>query len=277
MKAFRGWGEFLQKQYGEKEWNTWEDSTLIFLGYWTDNGGYYYFHTEPNETYEQTMTDFIKQEVTMAGLPIGYVQYDSWWYYTGTGNGIKTWDTRPDVFPDGLEYMFKTTNMPVALHSKYWSIDNTYAKQNGGKYDFIIDGIGALPLQAEFWEDLFNNASKWGMFMYEQDWLNGELDRVDKLKTDLFLGEQWLTQMHAAAAKQYNSIQYCMANPRHVMQALTLPWVTQARVSEDYHPGGDQWRIGVTSLFVGALGMRPSKDTFWTVRTQPGDPPGVVS
>lgn len=38
MKAFRGWGEFLQKQYGEKEWNTWQDSTLIFLGYWTDNG-----------------------------------------------------------------------------------------------------------------------------------------------------------------------------------------------------------------------------------------------
>lgn len=30
----------------------------------------------------------------------------------------------------------------------YRSIDNTYAKQNGGKYDFIIDGIGALPLQA---------------------------------------------------------------------------------------------------------------------------------
>lgn len=51
----------------------------------------------------------------------------------------------------------------------------------------------------------------------------------------------------------------------------------QARVSEDYHPGGDQWRIGVTSLFVGALGMRPSKDTFWTVKTQPEDPSGVVS
>lgn len=33
--------------------------------------------------------------------------------------------------------------------------------------------------------------------------------------------------MHDAAAKQYNAIQYNMANPRHVMQALTLPWVTQ--------------------------------------------------
>lgn len=69
----------------------------------------------------------------------------------------------------------------------------------------------------------------WKVDLYLQDWLNGELDRVDKLKTDLFLGEQWLTQMHAAAAKQYNSIQYCMANPRHVMQALTLPWVTQVQ------------------------------------------------
>lgn len=39
----------------------------------------------------------------MPTLCYRYVQYDSWWYYTGTGNGIKTWDTRPDVFPDGLE------------------------------------------------------------------------------------------------------------------------------------------------------------------------------
>lgn len=39
----------------------------------------------------------------MPTLCCRYVQYDSWWYYTGTGNGIKTWDTRPDVFPDGLE------------------------------------------------------------------------------------------------------------------------------------------------------------------------------
>lgn len=33
--------------------------------------------------------------------------------------------------------------------------------------------------------------------------------------------------MHDAAAKQYNAIQYNKANPRHVMQTLTLPWVTQ--------------------------------------------------
>ncbi|XP_061171988.1 non-lysosomal glucosylceramidase-like [Saccostrea echinata] len=256
-KAFDGWGEFLQKQYGENEWYTWQDDTIIFLGYWSDNGGYYYFKTEPNKTYEQTMIDLINQEINVAGLNMGYIQYDSWWYYTGAGNGVKTWQPRPDVFPDGLE-----------------SIDNSYAKQNGGKYDFLIEDLGGLPLQQEFWDDLFNNASKWGMFLYEQDWLNGELDRVKKLKTDLFLGELWLTQMHDAAAKQYNSIQYCMANPRHVMQAIALPWVTQVRVSEDYHPGGEQWRIGITSLFVGALGMRPFKDNFWTSKAQPEDKSG---
>lgn len=50
----------------------------------------------------------------------------------------------------------------------------------------------------------------------------------------------------------------------------------QVRVSDDYHPGGEQWRIGVTSLFVGALGMRPFKDTFWTVKNQPGDSSGFI-
>ena len=32
------------------------------------------------------------------------MQYDSWWYYKGIGEGVKTWVSRPDVFPDGFVY-----------------------------------------------------------------------------------------------------------------------------------------------------------------------------
>lgn len=45
----------------------------------------------------------------------------------------------------------------------------------------------------------------------------------------------------------------------------------QARVSGDYHPGHDQWRIGVSSMLAAAIGLRPFKDTFWTTTNQPGN------
>lgn len=35
-------------------------------------------------------------------------------------------------------------------------------------YVFYKVNFGLVLIFQEFWEDLFNNASKWGMFMYEQ-------------------------------------------------------------------------------------------------------------
>lgn len=43
-------------------------------------------------------------------------------------------------------------------------------------------------------------------------------------------------------------------------------------MSIDYHEGLNQWKIGVSSHFADAMGVAPSKDTFWTVSNQPGNP-----
>ncbi|KAK3757744.1 hypothetical protein RRG08_056130 [Elysia crispata] len=40
----------------------------------------------------------------------------------------------------------------------------------------------------------------------------------------------------------------------------TLP-ALQARVGSDYRPGNDQFKIGITAMFVDALNLAPSKDT----------------
>jgi len=40
-----------------------------------------------------------------------YIQYDSWWYYKGKGEGVKTWIARPDVFPDGFVWVFYDYNI----------------------------------------------------------------------------------------------------------------------------------------------------------------------
>ena len=53
---------------------------------------------------------------------------------------------------------------------------------------------------------------------------------------------------------------YCMPYPRHLLQSLEIPVVTQTRVSDDYQPGNDQWKIGDTSILSGALGLAPFKD-----------------
>lgn len=63
-----------------------------------------------------------------------------------------------------------------------------------------------------------------------QDWLNVQFDKIKALKTNLTLGELWLTQMNEAAKTNDVFIQYCMANPRHALQSLTLSQVTQVQL-----------------------------------------------
>ena len=58
------------------------------------------------------------------------------------------------------------------------------------------------------------------------------------------------------------------------MTSVELASVTQARASDDYHPGNDQWRIGISSIFTSALDIAPSKDSFWSM---PGPQPGPYS
>ena len=48
--------------------------------------------------------------------------------------------------------------------------------------------------------------------------------------------------------------------PRHVMQSLEIQSVTQARVSDDYTPGNQQWKIGDTTILATALGLASFKD-----------------
>ena len=73
-------------------------------------------------------------------------------------------------FPDTLEYIYNKTRLPVTGHNKFWDSKVSYARQNGGDYEFLIDAqnFKSLPAEERFWDDLFRNASKWGLKTYEQ-------------------------------------------------------------------------------------------------------------
>ena len=75
------------------------------MHWFVNPGAYYYYHTEPNKTYTDTMLDVVKY-AKMSGIPYGYVQYDSWWYYKGKGDGTVNWTAMPSVFPNGMKYIF---------------------------------------------------------------------------------------------------------------------------------------------------------------------------
>ena len=274
-EAVRGWGQTLQQAYNRTEQNRLSDLTINYLGYYTDNGGYYYYNTQAGMNYETTMINVAHQ----ISLPFHYIQLDSWWYYKGIGDGVAQWTARPDVFPDGLSNLHRRLeNIPLAAHNRYWAYDNVYKQ----RYSFALDvGNGkALPTGNDsFWLDFLTEARGWGLVLYEQDWLNVQTLTFRPTRTDINLGENWLKSMGAAAEQVGINIQYCMSLPRHILQALEIPRVTHARASDDYavhlrDPKKSTWNIGVTSLFADAVGIAPFKDVLWSTQYQPGAPYG---
>jgi hypothetical protein len=66
-----------------------------------------------------------------------------------------------------------------------------------------------------------------------------------------------------------------MSLPRHILQALQIPRVTQTRTSGDYASdltkrNHSQWAMGISSMFADAIGLAPFKDVFWSTSLQPG-------
>ena len=182
----------------------------------------------------------------------------------------------PSAFPHGLPHFHEQLRLPIVAHNRWWSAEVDYASQNGGSYGFITEphtSTWAVPTEQRFWDDLFFNASAWGLRVYQQDWLYNEFETVTALTRQVDLARQWLLQMGQGAADAGVSIMYCMPSPRHVLQSIEIPNVRQVRASDDYIPGNEAWHnwmVHLTSLLEWSLGLAPSKDDFWTTEYQPG-------
>ena len=80
--AMKRWGEVLRLYNGKDTNDSHNDYLSNFLGYWMDNGAYYYYNPLPNQTYEETILE-INDRLTKQNIPIKYVNYDSWFYEKG--------------------------------------------------------------------------------------------------------------------------------------------------------------------------------------------------
>ncbi|KAK3789015.1 hypothetical protein RRG08_058193 [Elysia crispata] len=249
--AVEGWGQVMRQVYNKTQnvtdYHQNQDLSLTHLGYWTDNGAYYYYNKLPGKNYEDTLLH-IQKNANDQNIPYRYIQLDSWFYPKDSVQAVTTWDATENVFPKGIPELQGRLHLPLVAHNRYWSVNTTYAKQRGGHFDFFIGHNLSLPTSEIFWQYLLGHAKEqWGLIVYEQMGSSGPETILPP------------------------KIQYCMALPRHGLQSLEIPAVTQARVSNDYHLQDDQWRIGVTSHLANALGLAPSKDTFWTTGDQPGN------
>ena len=106
-------------------------------------------------------------------------------YYTG----VTSWTATNKTFPRGLESFNEKVQLPIVAHNRYWSSENVYAKQNGGQYDFVVEEERSIPIEQKFWNDLIENSTKWGLTVYEQDWLHNEWYVREKLYDAPFFNE----------------------------------------------------------------------------------------
>jgi hypothetical protein len=271
--TFMKWGGIMQKWYGHHTADPYADEAMSRIGYWTDNGSYYYYRTEPGKSYAQTLLD-VKAYADKEGIPYGYFQLDSWWYPKATiklrsshnRGGFMLWEPIPELFPDGLPTFRKELDLPLVAHNRYVAKGSPYCKRYNCVPDNGSKEQGAYPTDPAFWDEIMDNAAKYGITIYEQDWLYTIMNIIPWMRSGLHNAESWYDNMANAANKRGITIQLCMASPEFFMQNLKHPNATHARASHDYKGGLPKaffWApFHKVSLFAYAVGMWPFKDNF---------------
>jgi hypothetical protein len=283
------YGRLLQLVHKVPPRDPYKDLFTAKLGYWTDNGAYYYYRTEKRMNYADTLL-YAKRVFDEKGIPFRYVQLDSWWYkklpkpewsrpwrkwfaplVKGMAKGgADVWNVVPEHFPGGLKAFREALGLPIAAHARWFAPDTGY-KQFPEAYKFETSYFGALPLEERFWDDLMRGSKEMGIDHYEQDWITTMFNNMPILQQDVEAGEHLLNWMGKAAERHGLTIQYYMASPGVFLQALKLPAVTNART------GGDYWarapkeffipNITQASILCRAIGIWPSYDVFYSKRT----------
>jgi hypothetical protein len=79
LSLVRGFGKCLLRLYDKKDTTPWDgssgDTSVTHLGYYTDNGAYYYYNGGDAELRA------VHDEAQREKIPFKYILLDSWWYW----------------------------------------------------------------------------------------------------------------------------------------------------------------------------------------------------
>ncbi len=266
------WGDLVRKWHDHERVPPYHDVALSRLGYWTDNGAMYYYKTAPKMNYHETLIA-VKEEADRRDIPYGYFQIDSWWYPKAKTGGLLSafrggcikWEPQDKHFPRGLESFQEELGLPLVAHNRWYDHNTPYCD----KYECVYgkgDKTPALPVEPEFWDEIMDNAVRYGVAVYEQDWLITQMNLIPWLRSELGHAELWFESMAGAAHERGLTMQLCMAPPGFFLQQMKHDHITHVRTSGDYQGGVLKtyfWpKFHKTSMFAYAVGFWPFKDNF---------------
>jgi hypothetical protein len=260
-RGFDTWGRMLTSLGGKARPANDADISLAKVGYWTDNGAPYYYHTADTMNYEQTL-NAVKNDFDRAGIALGYLQLDSWFYpkgreaqWSSNGSGIYRYEAAAPPFMQGLARFQQRLGVPLVTHSRWIDPSSPYRS--------LYKMSGNVVTDPAYWETVAQYLSDSGVAIYEQDWL------ADKAGTDFNLadGDAFLDNMAASMQRRNLTMQYCMASARHYLQSSKYSNLTTIRTSGD-HLQRNRWiDFLYGSRLASALGAWPFADNFLSADT----------
>jgi hypothetical protein len=275
------WGNALRALYDRRRPANDCDALLNYFGYWTDNGGDYYYNYDTTKGYSGTLLA-VKDHYREKGIPLGYVQLDSWWYEksnfgmdrrrgaprknpnlpAGAWNlsgGLLEYKADPFLFPRGLAAFQKDLGVSLVTHGRWMDPGSDYYKK------YKMSGFSAI--DPAYWEHIMRYLRQSGVISYEQDWMNYQYTRNPEMISDINTGNAFTDGMAEAAQKNGINLQYCMALPRYFMQGIKYNNLTTARVSGDRFLPKRWIPFVFTSQLAYEMGIWPWSDVFKSSET----------
>jgi len=254
--TFETWGHAMTDLQGKSRPANDADLSLGYLGYWTDNGARYYYMFESSLGYEGTLLA-VRDDFAQLGIPLGYMQLDSWFYPKGPGadwrdrsGGIYQYVADASLFPSGLLDFQERLGLPLLTHARWIDPQSPYRQQYQISGNVSIDPL--------YWDSISNYIQSAGVVTYEQDWLGAQAQTA----FNLYDPNAFMDEMARATSQNGLTMQYCMALPRHYLQTSRYDNITTIRASNDRFDRGKWNEFLYASRLAGALGVWPWSDVF---------------
>lgn len=260
-KVYDTWGHALTDLSGKVRSAGDANVTLDKLGYWTDNGASYYYKYILTRGYAGTLKA-IKSDFARRGIPLGYMQLDSWWYPKGFPpgwnkgeRGIHTYTADATLFSQGLRSFQQQLGLPLVVHARWIDSASPYRAQ--------YKMSGNVSIDPHYWKSIMDYLHSDGVVTYEQDWLSSPAQANNNLSDP----NAFMYYMANAANADGLTLQYCMPDPRHYLQGTLYSNVVTMRVSPDRFMRSRWDTFLYDSRFASALGVWPWSDVFLSTET----------
>eukprot|EP01043_Picozoa_sp_COSAG02_P019449 COSAG02_NODE_937_length_15789_cov_11.515360_1_plen_690_part_00 len=217
------------------------DPITTKLGYWTDNGGYWFGGNVPNTSdLARTQQLLVKQ-----GVPTRYMQLDPYWW-----KDLCEMVPGPEFGSDpDFQKLLAAVRIPLLIYSSYLCGNVEKLQQQFPGVNFILStaisdwnlGVIGLPAPGDsrHYYDQFigrfdksmpdGTSGQRALAGFEVDFLDMLFLTFPNFTSTLGASALWTKGMNDAMLARNLSIQYCMGLPSYMMQALEYPAVTSAR------------------------------------------------